>query len=178
MGTPLVAGRDFTERDEAEAAGVVIVNEAMARWFWPGQNPIGKTFALGGPKHRAVEVIGVARDSKFYNLKEEARTLMYLPLPQNYDSYMTLHLRTAVEPLSLAAAVRREVGQLDPDLPFIEIKTMEQQLNDSIWPQRTMSTLIILFGSLALLLAAVALLACYFPARATRVDPMTALRHE
>ncbi|MCI0485760.1 MAG: ABC transporter permease, partial [Blastocatellia bacterium] len=157
MGTPLVAGRDFAVIDGAEAAGVVIINEAMARRFWPEQNPVGKSFEIGGRFRRAVEIIGLANNSKFSNLQEEFRPIIYLPLMQNYESYMTLHLRTAVEPMSMVAAVRREVQQIDPNLPFIEIKTLEQRMDESVWPQRTMSTLIISFGLLALFLAALGL---------------------
>ncbi|MGH9937561.1 MAG: ABC transporter permease, partial [Blastocatellia bacterium] len=161
MGTPLVAGRDFNEQDTAEASGagggVVIINEAMARRFWPDRNPIGHGFELGGRARRAFEIIGVARNSKFYNLQEESRPVMYLPLFQNHVSHVTLQLRTAVEPLSLVAAVRREARQLDPNLPFTEIKTFDQRLDDSVWPQRTMSTLVVLFGALALALAAMGL---------------------
>ncbi len=157
MGTPLIAGRDFTEQEAAVVAGAVIVNEAMARRFWPGQNPIGRKLELGGGKRRIVEIIGVARNSKFYNLQEDFGPVMYLPLFQNYTRRMTLQLRTAVEPMSLVAAVRREVQELDPNLPLIEIKTFDQQLNDSVWPQRTMSTLVVMFGLLAMLLAVVGL---------------------
>lgn len=157
IGIPLIAGRHFTEQDKADAVGVVIVNEAMARRFWPDQDPIGRRFEVGEKQRRTVEIVGIARNSKHRTLDEEPRPVMYLPLLQQYESQMILHVRSAVDPLSLVAAVRREVQQLDLRLPIFEIKTLAQRLNESIWPTRTMSKLVIIFALLALLLAVIGL---------------------
>jgi predicted permease len=157
MNIPLVVGRDFSEQDKADAPAVAIINEAMARRFWPERNPLGLRFEVGEKPRRTVEIIGVARNSNHRALDEEASPLIYLPLLQHYEAQMILHLRNAVEPLGLVAAVRREAQQLDPNLPLFEIKTLEQRLNESIWPTRTMSKLVVIFGLLALLLAVIGL---------------------
>jgi predicted permease len=157
MNIALNAGRDFTAQDNANAPGAVIINEAMAQRFWPDKNPIGQRFAIGEKQRRAVEIIGVVRNSKHQMLDEEPRPVLYLPLQQQYEPNMILHLRSAVAPLSLVAAVRQTVQQLDANVPLFEIKTLAQRLHESIWPQRTMSTLVTIFGLLALLLAVIGL---------------------
>jgi predicted permease len=153
MGIPVVAGRDFTAQDKADAPGVVIVNEAMARRFWPERNPVGQRFEVGENQRRAVEIIGVARNSKHRMPDEEARPVMYIPLSQQYEGQMILNLRSAVEPLGQVAAVRGVTRRLDPNLPLFEIKTMAQRAKESFWPTRTMSNLVGVFGAIALLLA-------------------------
>jgi predicted permease len=157
MGIPLVAGRDFTSQDNGDAPGVVIVNEAMARRFWPERNPLGQRFDVGEKQPRVVEIIGVARNSKHRMLDEETRPVIYIPLSQQYEGRMILNLRSAVEPLGQVAAVRRVATRLDPNLPLFEIKTLAQRLNESIWPARTMSKLVVIFGAIALLLALIGL---------------------
>jgi predicted permease len=170
MGIPLVAGRDFTSQDKADAPGVVIVNEAMARRFWPELNPVGQRFEVGEKQRRVVEIIGVARNSKHRTPDEEARPVMYLPLSQQYEGQMILNLRSAGEPLGQVAAVRRVAQQLDPNLPLFEIKTMAQRVKESFWPTRTMSKLVGIFGAIALLLACAGLygVLSYMVARRTR----------
>ncbi|MGH9753594.1 MAG: ABC transporter permease, partial [Blastocatellia bacterium] len=157
MGIPLVAGRDFTAQNKADAPGVAIVNEAMARRFWPERNPVGQRFEVGEKQRRIVEIIGVARNSKHRTLDEETRPVMYIPLSQQYEAQMILNLRSAVEPLGQVAAVRRVAQHLDPNLPLFEIKTMAQRVNESFWPTRTMSKIVVIFGAIALLLAVVGL---------------------
>jgi predicted permease len=157
MRIPLLAGRDFDSRDGANAAGTVIINETMARRFWPNESPIGKRFEVGGVRRAPVEIIGVARDTKHRTLQEEPRPVMYLPFLQHYNHQMVLHARTSAEPSTVLGALRDEVGKLDPSLPIFEIKTLAQRLSESIWPQRTMGTLVSILGILALLLAAMGL---------------------
>ncbi len=157
LGIPLVAGRDFGAEDTAPAPGVAIVNEAMARQFWPDESPLGKRVRIGGSQSQPVEIVGVARNSKYRTLSEDAWPVIYLPLLQHYQPQMFLHARAVVEPLSLVAAAQREVAQLDPQATIFDIKTLAQRLDDSIWPQRTLTTLTAIFGLLALALAAAGL---------------------
>jgi predicted permease len=157
MGIPLVAGRDFTAQDNADAPGVVIVNEVMARRFWPERSPVGQRFEVGEKQRRVVEIVGVARNSKHRSLNEETRPVMYIPLSRQYEGQMILNLRSAFEPLGQVAAVRGVARRLDPNLPLFEIKTMEQRVKESFWPTRTMSKLVGIFGAIALLLAGVGL---------------------
>lgn len=157
MRIPLLAGRDFDSRDGARAAGTVIINETMARRFWPNESPIGKRFEIGGVRRAPVEIIGIARDTKHRTLQEEPRSVMYLPFLQHYEPQMVLHARTSAEPSTVLGALQDEVHKLDPSLPIFEVKTLAQRLSESIWPQRTMGTLVSILGVLALLLAAMGL---------------------
>ncbi|MDQ3253728.1 MAG: ABC transporter permease [Acidobacteriota bacterium] len=155
MGIPLVQGRGFTEQDRVGAPGVVIINEAMARRFFAGQNAIGKRLRLSteGP---SLEIIGVARDGRYQKLTEEPAPYFYLPsLQQRYVSLMTLHVRATNPELDLLPAVRREVQALDPTMPISNVRTLAEQLSVSLATARMATTLTGLFGLLALLLAGI-----------------------
>jgi Tol biopolymer transport system component len=156
LGIPLIAGRDFSRHDVA-GPRVAVVNEMMAERFWPGENPIGKRFRIDRSKSEPVEVVGVARNVKYRALSETAWPVMYLPLAQHYQPQMVLHARTAVEPLGLLPALRSEVAQLDPQVAVFDVKTMSRHLDDTIWPQRTLTTLTGILGIAALVLAAIGL---------------------
>jgi len=148
LGIPLVRGREFTSQDTASAPLVFIVNEAAARRYWPGQEAIGKRLNGG-------EVVGVVRNSKERGLTADASPTIYKPLLQNYQSPLTLHLRTAMEGQPLLAALRREVRSLDGTLPVYDIGTLAQQRDGSLYTERLAAALLTLFGLLALSLAAV-----------------------
>src|SRR5262249_28884305 len=111
LGIPLVAGRDFTERDGENARQVVIVNETMARRFWPNQNAVGKRFKFFGEEFYR-EVVGVARDTKYNSLIEANTPFIYLPLLQNYADAGTLHVRAAGDVGQITAAVRGVTKEL------------------------------------------------------------------
>jgi predicted permease len=157
LGIPLLAGRQFTEQDDARSSRVAIINETFARQGWPNQNPVGKIFKSGlsdGP----VEVIGVVRDTKNGYLFEERTTCFaYFPLAQKYDGEMTLHLRAVTKPELLIAAVRQEIRMLDPKLPVYHAKTLEQYRRDYLRTQRLQAAVIGGFGLLALALASLGL---------------------
>jgi macrolide transport system ATP-binding/permease protein len=150
LGTPLVRGRDFTAQDTADAPPVVIVNEAMAGRYWPGHDAVGKRLNRG-------EVVGVVRNSKFKNLTEDQGPTIYAPLLQNYVPDLTLHVRAATDAQTLLAAVRREVQSLDASLPLYNLQTLAQQKNGSLYTERLAAALLTLFGSLAMVLAAIGL---------------------
>ncbi len=153
LGTPLVSGREFTAQDMADAPQVVIVNEAMARRYWPGQEAVGKRIKRG----QFAEVVGVVRDSKEKGLTLAPRPALYLPLLQEYRPDLTLHVRTATAAPTLLAALRREVQALDPSLPVYNLQTLAQQKNGSLYTERLAAGLLTFFGLLALSLAAVGL---------------------
>jgi len=157
LGIPLLQGRDFAPQDTPTAPKVVIINEAVAHRFWPGQNPLGHHLIFGVGQNRPgqlIEIIGVAKDAKYRSLTEDTLLTMYLPLAQNYYLDMTLHVRSASDPNQLVAALRREVRALDPQLPIFGVRTIEEQKNVSLYTSRMAAWLLALFGLLALLLAA------------------------
>ncbi len=152
MGMRLAAGRDF-DKEAGPMAGTVLINEAMARRFWPGQSAMGKRFEMGAPGGRkSVEVIGITNDSKHRSLNEAPRALMYVAYDQEYAGRMVLHVRTSIEPTAIRQAVEDEIRRLDPGLPVFEVKTMNAHLRDSLWPQRASTALLGTLGLLALTL--------------------------
>jgi putative ABC transport system permease protein len=163
MGITLLRGRTFTEQDTGDAPGVVIINETLARRYFPDEDPIGKRLGFSGPTDWR-EVVGVARDTRNYGLDEEVKPEAYMPYTQSAPGYlagsisgMILVVRTASDPQSMAAAVRREVQGLDKDQPIYNIKTMEQHLAESLAQRRFSMLLLTLFGVVAVLLAVVGL---------------------
>jgi macrolide transport system ATP-binding/permease protein len=154
MGIPLLAGRQFTEQDDTRSARVAIIDETFARRAWPNENPVGRLFKRG---HQTVEVIGVARDAKAFILEDDTTPAAYFPLAQQYKDDMTLHLRAATKPELLIAAVRQEIGALDPRLPIYDVKTIEEYRRDYLFKKRFQAALIGGFGLLALALASIGL---------------------
>jgi putative ABC transport system permease protein len=158
MGIDLVSGRDFAERDDANAPRVAVVDDRVARAFWPGESPIGKRFRE--PPWRGgdwITVIGVVRHIHTASLETD-------PLPQVYWSYrqwtqdrMVLSIRSAAEPSSLVPAVVRAIRSVDPEQSVYEIHTMANLVDRSLAQRRLSTLLIIGFAGLALLLAAVGL---------------------
>ena len=154
MGTELIEGREFTERDAADAPRVVIVNETMARRYWPDQNPIGKRIRVGSDRNPFSEIIAVAEDGKYSTLGESPTPYLFTPLGQNYDGRMTLIVRGA-DPTQLASSIRQEVRALDETLPLFGVKTIQEFMTRSLAGSQTIAVLVGIFGLLALLLAAI-----------------------
>ncbi|HYO12431.1 MAG TPA: ABC transporter permease [Thermoanaerobaculia bacterium] len=152
MGIPLLSGRDFGPADREGSIRVVVVNETLAELLWPEQNPVGRTLRLPeieGP----IQVVGVAKTSKYVSLGEEPQPYLYLPLAHSYSPEMTLHVRTEGEPERLVDTVRRELRSLDPALPVADGQTMPAILEQSLWAPRAGARLLGLFALLALLIA-------------------------
>jgi predicted permease len=154
MRIPFVHGRDFNERDQEGAPGVVIINETMARRYWPGGDALGRRLKLA--KDWLV-IVGIAKDVKNRSLREAPQPFLYLPLLQDYRSNMILVARTAVEPEQMSQSVRAEVAALDPEIPIFDVKTLEEHVGISLFLQRMAATLLSIFGLLALSLAAIGL---------------------
>lgn len=112
MNVPLVRGRDFNLHDAAGTPGVVIINERMARRYWPNTDALGKRLSIKGVGGPYREVVGVAKDAKYYDLQEKPFSYLYLPYKQNYESRATLHVRTAVDPNSLSGSIRNRFRRL------------------------------------------------------------------
>ncbi|HZL45115.1 MAG TPA: ABC transporter permease, partial [Opitutaceae bacterium] len=157
MGIPLRAGRDFTDRDDARAAGAVIVNETMAQRFWPGQDPIGRRLTFWGGQKKA-EVVGVVKDGKYRSLNEPPRCFMYLPYQQGvWDLNLGVVLRTGGDPRALLPALRREVRALDPGVALWAVLPMKEYIQAAYLVSRMATILLTGLGVIALLLAAMGL---------------------
>jgi macrolide transport system ATP-binding/permease protein len=153
IGARLASGREFTTQDTTDAPRVVMINEATARRYWPGQDAVGKRIIRGGGQF--FEVVGVIRDSKEKGLTVDPRPAIYMPLLQSYVPQLTLHVRTATDAQTMLAAVRREFQMLAPTLPIYNLGTLAQQKEGSLYTERLAAALLMLFGLLALSLAAV-----------------------
>jgi predicted permease len=170
VATPLTRGRDFSKGDNESSPKVAIVSEATARALWPGKDPVGRRLELGrdGPW---AEVVGVARNIKFTFPFSEPQLLVYLPLSQNYQSEITLVVRTVGDPKALLGAARQEVFALDQNLPCYDVKTMATHIREGValLPIRLAASLVGTFGLVGLILAVVGLygVVSYFVARRT-----------
>ncbi len=161
MGIPLVRGRAFTAQDNADAAGVVVIDEALARRLWPNADPVGAHLILEeGTQTREVEIVGVAASVKHFTLDEEPMATYYAPIAQLapgavsfFAGNCSLAIKTASNALALEPAVRREIQGVDKDVPMANTKTMEQVLSTSIGARRFSLLLLGLFSGVAVLLA-------------------------
>jgi len=159
METPLKAGRDFTLADsESNARCVRITNEAMARRYWPGENPVGRQLYGACPKGAAALIVGVVADSKQNSVDSQVEPELYEPYAQHpsFASFLvTFVIRTSSDPLGLAAAVRNAVWEIDHDQAVIQVRTMENVISESIWQQHFSASMLGAFAAIALLLSAV-----------------------
>ena len=156
LGIPLLRGRDFTERDDERAPAVVVVNETFARRYWPKQDPIGKRVRRG-PDTPWLQVVGVARDGRYYRATDEPEPYVFIPYLQRPEPQMRLQLRTDGDPALLAPRVRELVRELDPNVTVGTMRTMEEVFGRSVRRFTTNAMLVGALGTLALLLAAVGL---------------------
>jgi predicted permease len=154
---PLVKGRDFTSEDHAQAPGVVIISEALARRYWPNADPIGKRLRETGSENPWLSIVGVAKDVKYRGLPQNpnADPDVYFPLLQRPTNNLSLVVRTEADPTSLSAAIRGELQKLDPNLPIYNVTTMAQQVARQTTQSHFTAWLLGVFGALALALAAV-----------------------
>jgi predicted permease len=156
MGISLLRGRDFNDRDTTSTPGVIIVNETLARRVSPDGNAVGKRIRMDS-KGDHLEIVGVVRDVKYRQLAEKPVFFGYRPLSQVYRPAMTLHVRTAADPLAIIDQVRAEVKALDADLPLTNVKTMQEHMRLPLAPAKLLALLSSAFGVLATLLAAIGL---------------------
>jgi predicted permease len=156
LGIPVLRGRAFTAADRAGAPAVAIVNEAMARQFWPNEDPVGRHVRLISDQMPR-EIVGIAKTVKVNALGEEPQPLLYLPLEQNYASQVVVQVRAAGEPEAVLGTVRRELQQLEPGMPLLNVNTFRIVFQQSLWAPRMGAWLLGIFASLALLLASIGL---------------------
>jgi putative ABC transport system permease protein len=153
MGMTLTAGRGFAPTDHSEAPFVVIVNETMARRYWPGQSPVGKRVAMGSVA-RWREVVGIVKDVKHWGLERPVNPEMYLPQKQMVWDGLTFVVATSTDPAALIGPIREQLRAVDRDLPLSDLRTMEQVAAQSVAERRGTMLILAAFGILALILAA------------------------
>jgi predicted permease len=154
LRVPLVSGREFTDSDRKDTILVAVINQAMAKHFWPGQDPLGKRFHFFGEKDLR-EVVGVVHDTVVNNIGEEPQPLAYLPLAQDFNPAATMQVRTSAKPEGAIAMVRSNVQSLDNNLALTNWNTITELLDQGLWAPRMGAALLSVFGGIALILAVV-----------------------
>ncbi len=155
LGTQLVRGRAIEQHDLDVNARVMVVNQAMANRFWPNRNPVGQRLRLGRPDGDEYEVIGVAEDGKYSDVREERMPYLFLPMKSEEYGELAMAVKTSVDPEALAPAVRRVLRELNRGVPIISLVTLREHMREALYEERVMAGLIAVMAGLGLLLAAV-----------------------
>ena len=155
LQVPVVKGRLFDEHDTEKSSPVIVIDERMARSYWPNSNPIGSRIKFGRADSEDpwMTVVGVVGSVKQYDLESESRVTMYLPAALGHGSTMYLVARTNVLPSSLVASITSEARSMDPNIPIFDVKTMDQRVSESLGRRRFAMLALGVFAGLALLLA-------------------------
>ncbi len=149
---PLVTGREFNDADRKDTKQVAIINEAMAKQFWPEQNAVGKRFHFFGETELR-EVVGMVRNTVVNTIGEEPQPLAYLPLTQDFSPAVTMQVRTSGRPEAVISSVRSQAQSLDPNLALTNVNTIEELIDQGLYAPRLGAALLSVFGALALFLA-------------------------
>ena len=152
LRTPLLAGRDFNDGDQAATQPVAMVNKALADRYWPGQNALGKHIQIFS---HLCTVVGVVANAKYRRLTYDPAPLVMVPMMQSYEDLVTLHVRVAGEPLSYAGSIEQAVHSLNPDLPLFNVSTLKTSMQMGNVFERILVVFAGSFGLLSVLLAAV-----------------------
>ncbi len=170
IGIPIRRGRSFEARDDEDHALVVVINEAMARQFWPNENPVGKRLKFGDEHWRTI--VGIVGDVHHQGLAIAPAPEMYIPWGQvpNVEVRPTIVVRSSVEPASLTSALRKAVAEVDPEVPMDQVATMDQLVYGSVSEARFRTAVISLFALLALFVASIGVygVMSYLVSRRTR----------
>ncbi|HEY6389471.1 MAG TPA: ABC transporter permease, partial [Candidatus Acidoferrum sp.] len=125
---PLLRGRKFADADGEKAPLVAVINQNMAKKFWPSEDALGRRFSIKGPKGPFIEVVGIVQDGKYQDVTEDPQPYFYVPFEQSYMSIRTIHVRTSVPPETLALQLESQIHELAPDVPITQVQTMTQSL--------------------------------------------------
>jgi macrolide transport system ATP-binding/permease protein len=153
---PILRGRAFTPNDRPGSTPVAIINEAMAKQYFPNEDPVGRRVSIFSDKTPR-EIVGIAKTTKVNFLGENDTPYLYFPLEQVYGSQVTVQVRTAGDPAALLPTIRRELQQVEPGMPLLNVNTYQNVLHQSLWAPRMGAWLLGIFGALALLLASIGL---------------------
>jgi predicted permease len=129
MQIPLLKGRDFTDADTEKAPLVAVINETMAKTYWPNEDPIGKKFIAKSDKDKTIEVVGIVANGKYRNLAEKPIPFFFVPLDQDFVPFENLQVRTSVPPETLAGPIEGIVREIGPNVPISQVQTMSESLN-------------------------------------------------
>jgi macrolide transport system ATP-binding/permease protein len=156
VGIPIIAGRAFADTDTSNAQPVAVINQTMAKEFWPGEDPVGREFRRGNESSKPIKVVGIARDSKYEDLFENSEPYLYQPLAQDYVPIQTLQVRSLVPTATLDREVEQQIHDLAPGLPIFDVQTMRQALDGGgFYTFRVGAYMAAALGLLGLLLASV-----------------------
>jgi predicted permease len=153
LGIPILRGRTLADTDQPNTPAVVVINETMAKRFWPDQDPIGKRFKFFGQDFFN-QVVGVAKDSKYNFVGEDPTPYIYQSTTQVYQPAVSMIVK-AQNPGAVLGTLRREIQQLDKNLPLTAVFTLEEVFDQSLWPPRMAASLLLIFAGLSLLLAVI-----------------------
>jgi putative ABC transport system permease protein len=153
LHVPIHSGRDFTAADKIGSPNVIIINEALARRFFPNENPIGRHIVMG--RQSASEIVGVAGDVKNSGLAQDPQVQLYFPFAQLPWANMNLLVRTAGDPRSVVASIRSQISSMDSDQPVTDVRTVEELMDSSRTQPRFAMFLLSIFSATALVLAVV-----------------------
>ena len=157
FGIPIVAGRGFNSHDTSTSRKVAVVNETLAKTYYPNLNPIGRTFEAGLNHPQTIEIVGVCGDTKYYRVRKEVEPTYYTPYWQKDEGIReaTFAIATKLEAQALLPALREAIRQVDPNLPMLDVRTQDEQIAANMRQERIFATLTSGFGVLALVLACV-----------------------
>ena len=153
-GIPILRGRNFVETDRENAPDVAIINEAMAARYFSGRDPIGLHIRFFGETW-VPEIVGIARNSKYGSIGEDPQPYIYLPMWQRFSDFATLFVRASGDPVAAIPTIRGAVQAMDPALPLLSVASVSDFLGQALWVPRMSAALLVAFGGLALLLAAI-----------------------